>query len=151
MQVGRRDLHAVIKQRQQIIGDDALNRAAIPKFQSNPQPVQLRPGQKRRALGFIVIIEFSDKINAPDILDGKVAMFAFRREQIEDFRFPKSRWIEVSANRGAIEKSHDYFFMRGGWGAYFHGIELCMRALRVKRSYVMLSGLLLSSGYFSKV
>jgi hypothetical protein len=39
----------------------------------------------------------------------------------------------------------------GGWGAYFHRTGPAGRALRVERNYVMLSDLLLSSAYFSKV
>ena len=150
MQIGRSDLHAAIQQGEQIVGDHTLNRVFVAKLESNPQSIQLWPGQKRLALGLEIIGKFAHKINAADILHLKAPLLPFGRQQLKCLGSTEFAGVQVPAQDVAIEESHDDFLVRGGWCSCFHESGPAARALRVERNYVMLSDLLLSSAYFSK-
>jgi hypothetical protein len=91
------------------------------------------------------------EIDTPHFFDLEISLFSFGREQLERFRIAELARVQVTAKDAAIEKSHDHFLVRRGWSSYFHGNGRAARALRVDRNYVMVSDLLLSSVYFSKV
>ena len=151
MQIGRSNLHSSIQQGEQIVGDDALYGVFVAKLQADPQPIQLRPGEKCFAFGLEIVGEFAHEINAANFLYRKSSLLSFGREQVECFRIAELAGVQVAALNLAIEESHDDFLVRRGWSSYFHGGGPAARALRVERNYVMLSGLLLSSVYFSGV
>ena len=144
-------MHAAVQKGKQIVGDHSLNGFVIAEFQADPQSVQLGPGEKCFALWLEIIGEFADKINAPDFFHGKIPLLTFGCEQLECLRIAELCGVQVTAQDVAIEESHDDFLVRRGWSSYFHGSGHAARALRVKRNYVMLSDLLLSSVSFSKV
>src|SRR5579864_961810 len=150
MQIGRSNLHAAIQQGEQVIGDDALNGVFVPELQADPQSIQLGPGEESLALGLEIVGEFAHEIYTPNILHRKTPLLPIGREQLECLRIAELAGVQVTAQVGAIEESHDDFLVRRGWSSYFHGSGSAARALRVERNYVMLSDLLLSSVYFSK-
>ena len=144
-------MHTAVQQGKQIVGDNALNRVFVAELQPDPQSIQLRPGEKHFAFGFEIVGELAHKINTANFFQHKISLLPIRREQLEGLRIAKLGRVQVTAQYAAIEESHDDFLVRRGWSSYFHGSGPEARALRVDLNYVMLSDLLLSSVYFSKV
>ena len=143
-------MHAAIQQGEQIIGDHALNCVFVAELQANQQSVQFGPGEKSFAFGLEIIGEFANKIYTANFFDREISLLTLWRKQLECVRFAELAGVQVTAQDLAIEEPHDHFLVRRGWSSYSHGGRPESRVLRVRLNYVMLSGLLLSSVYFSK-
>src|SRR5882762_5988653 len=114
MKVRRRNLDATVKQRKQIVGDNAFDAVIVAKFQTYPETLQLWPRQKRFALGFKIIGEFTHEINAAHILARNRAMLALGSEQVDCFGLTQSSRIQVPAQYAAVEQQYDDLLVCGG-------------------------------------
>jgi len=113
MKIRRRNLDAAVKQRKQIVGDNAFDAVIVAKFQTYPEALQLWPRQKRFALGFKIIGEFTHEINAAHILVRKRAVLALGSEQVDCFGLAQSSWIQVPAQYAAVQQQYDDLLVCG--------------------------------------
>jgi hypothetical protein len=76
------DLHTVVQERQQVVGHNAFQRLAVVVAQPHPQPIELRPAEKRFALGFEVVRKLADEKNRAHLAQRNLHMLAVRSQQV---------------------------------------------------------------------
>ena len=82
-EVGRGELDAVVKEREQIVGDDAFEDFAVGVAEADPEAIEFRTTQERFAFGFEVTIEFSDEVKGADAVERDLLVLAIGCEEIE--------------------------------------------------------------------
>src|ERR1700740_1553094 len=117
VQVGRSDLQAIVDQREQVIGDDALERFIVRKAQTYPKPVKFGAAQKSFAFRLEVVGELADEIDGTDFSEGNLLVLAVGREDIDRFRLAGARRTEIAAQGFLVHKHYDDFLVRRGWGS----------------------------------
>jgi len=83
VEVGRRDLQAVVEEREEVIGDDTFERVAVGVPEADPQAVELGAAEEHFALGLEVVREFADEIDGTDARERKFLVLALESEQID--------------------------------------------------------------------
>jgi hypothetical protein len=137
-----RDLHAVIEQRQQVVGDDAFQRFAIVIAQPHPQSIELRPAEKRLAFRFELIRELADKKNRSHFAQRNLHVLAIGSQQVDGIVLPQADRIQIAAHGLFVGEHNDDFLVRGGWGSIFQNLAVPGpddQNLPIDKMYVMLS------------
>lgn len=151
VEVRRRDLDAIVDQAEQVVGDDAFEGIAIQKAKAQPEAIEFGPAQEGFALRLEVVVKIADKINRPNLGEGKLLMFTGRGQQIERVDLPEARRIQVAAEGFAVQQGNDDLFVGRGWGSEFQRRGFAPRRetdLHIMELYVMLSANFLSSHCF---
>jgi len=122
-EVGRRDLQAVVHQRQKIVGNHAFEGVAVEETETEPEAVEFGATEEGLALGFKVVVEITHKIDRADFGKREFLVLAVWSKQVERIDLPKARGIEIAAQRLAVKQGDYDFLVSRGWGAKFQRRE----------------------------
>jgi hypothetical protein len=117
VQVGRRDLQAVVEQREQVIGYNAFECGSIGEAQAYPQAIELRAAQKSFAFRLKVVRKLSYKIDRTDFSQRNLLVLTIRSEDVNRVSLPQSSWTEIAANGLLVQEFDNDFLVRRGWGS----------------------------------
>jgi hypothetical protein len=146
VEVGRSDLHAVVEEREQIVGDDAFEGVAVSIAEADPDAVELRSAEEDFALGLEVVGEVANEINGSNFGEGDGLVLAIGRQEVDGICLAEARRIEIAAQGLLVGEHDDHFLVGRGWGAIFQelripGVEWLQKSgnLPIRKMYVMLS------------
>ncbi len=123
VEVGRGDLHAVVQERQQVVGDDAFERVAVGEAETDPQAVEFGAAQEGLAFRLEVVGELADEINRAHLGQGKLFVLAVGSEEVDGFGLAEARGIHVAAHGFPVGKDDHDLLVRGGWGPILQGVR----------------------------
>jgi hypothetical protein len=83
VEIGRGDLHAVIQEREQVVGDDAFQDLMIDEPETDPEAVEFGAAQEGFALGLKVVGELANEINGAHLGEGDLFVLAVGSEEID--------------------------------------------------------------------
>jgi hypothetical protein len=83
VKIGRRDLQAVVEEREEVVRDYAFERVAVGVAQADPQAVELGAAEEDFAFGLEIVREFADEIDGADARERKFLVLAFEGEEID--------------------------------------------------------------------
>jgi hypothetical protein len=115
VEIGRCDLHTVVEQRKQVVGDDAFEDVVIEEAESNPEAIEFGPAQKGFALRLKVIGELANEINGAHLGEGNLFVFSIGSKEINGIGMAEARRIHVAMDGFPVGKNDDYFLVRRGW------------------------------------
>ena len=119
IEIGRGDLDAVVKKREQVVGDDTFEGLAVEEAQAKPEAVEFGAAEKGAALGFEVVIEIADEVDGADFGERKLLVLAVLGQQVDGIELPEVRGIQVATKGFAVEQLDNDLFVGGGWSAKF--------------------------------
>jgi len=150
IEVGRGDLDAVVKEREQIVRYDAFEGFAVEEAEAQPETIEFGAAEEGFALGLEVVIKIADEINGANLGEGDFLVLAVLSEEIKRIELAEARGVEVAAQGLAVvQRDYDLFVGRG-WGAEFQGTGPLweMGDLHRVKLYDMLSAKILSTYCF---
>ena len=83
VEIGRSDLHSVVEQREQVVGDDAFQDVVIEEAETNPKAIEFGTAEEGFAFGLKVVGEFANEINGAHLGEGNLFVLAVRSEEID--------------------------------------------------------------------
>jgi len=116
VEVGRGDLHAVVQEREQVVGDDAFERVAVGEAETDPKAVEFGAAQEGFAVRLEVVGELADEIDRAHLDQGKLFVLAVAREEVDRFILAEARRVHIAADGFPVGKHHHDLLVRGGWG-----------------------------------
>jgi hypothetical protein len=119
IQVGGRDLQAVIEERKQIVGDNAFQCFAVGVAQANPEAVELGATQKRFALRLEFIGKLANEINGADFRQRKLEVLAIGGKNVNGIGLSEARGVQVAAQGLLVGEHNNDLLVRRGWGFNF--------------------------------
>jgi len=148
VEIGRRDLHAVIQQREQVVGDDAFEDVVIEEAETNPKSVEFGTAEEGFALGLKVVRELANEINGAHLGEGNLLVLAVGSEEVDGIGMAEARGIHIAVDGFPVGKDDHDLLVRRGWGPSLQGAHVQRAYLRNALMYVMLIGDFLSSHCF---
>src|SRR6266852_4385867 len=119
-----RDLHPVIEQGEQIVGDDAFQGFAVIVAKTYPQAVELGPAKKRLPLRLEIVGEFAHKENRADFSKRHFKVLTIRGQEVDGIALAQAHGIQIAAKRFLVSKHNDDLLVRGGWGAILQNLAV---------------------------
>jgi len=97
VEVGRRDLDAVVEEREQVVRDDAFEGFAVEETQAQPEAIKFGAAEEGFALGLEVVVEIAHEIDGANLGEGNFFVLAVLGEEIEGIELAEAHGIEITA------------------------------------------------------
>jgi len=121
VEVRRGDVHSVVEEGEEVVGDDALDGFVVGVAEAHPEAVELGAAEEDFALGLEVVVEVANEVDGADFFERDGLMLTVGSEDVYGIGVSQAGRIQVAADRAAVGKDDDDFLVGGGWGASFQG------------------------------
>lgn len=115
VEIGGRQLQAVVVNRQEVVRDNAFQAIAIPEAQADPQAVEFGTAEEGFALEGNVVVQIANEIDGADLDEGDLFMGALGSEEVEVFGLGKANRVEITAEKVFVEEFDNNLFVGGSW------------------------------------
>ena len=116
-------MQTIVEQREQIVGDDALERIVVGEAQAHPKAIKLRAAKEGFAFGLEVVRKLPHEIDRADFRERNLLMLAVGREDVDRIRLAESGGTEIAAKGFLVQEDDDDLLVRRGWGSVLQRVR----------------------------